>query len=292
MKRSGLENFRAATGQLARPDTPAEPTIAAPEAPNTAPVMARPLTAGHQRASWGPIISWSLGVLTLTVVALAAVVGFSSISATSTNWPLLGAVLLGVGLAGYSLVRYLRPTFFLSLVTGLSIALVVTVFTYGLANSVVISGKIYWDGSKTARTYNLDQNLTSAINEIRGYDVLLTYTVPEARSHFTEYTHAITAVETLLTYWGGYHFNQAPDPGFVDVINNLTAAANADVGNGTTGGALSDMYAYAANSYTNTALAAAIVTERATVIDALSTANVDLNAIATKYHFITPKVHE
>jgi hypothetical protein len=320
MKKRSMENFRAATAAVPRPTTPASPTVANPDPvapsleddvslPDGITAHARPL-ARHTRplSSVRPkpvppssrpfprqALAWFTGSVAIVVLAVIAIVDFSSVTQVTTNWAeLLGAFLI-LGLASYAMVHYLRPTLTLIGYTSLAAVIVFGTFAYGLDNSVVLNGKVYWQGSTVAKAYTLSKSLQSSIDEMQADDVLLTYSVAEGRAHFAEYSVAITKVSELFTYWSTYTHSGLPDSAFIDVINNVSAAANADASVTSTGdvGALSDKLTYINNSYNDTTLASTITNERASVISALESAQVELNAINAKFHFsFTPDVHE
>lgn len=290
-KRSRLENFRAATGATPPPAPPGtHPTAFKSDQPPARALVPR---SEHVRSARSQGTAWFIGAIAIVVLFMLTLTSFTSLAGSSPNTLLLIVAILVLVGAAYALVRYLRPTPVLLLSTAVAVLLILSLFTYGLANSVVINGKVYWAGSKTAQVDKLTLRLNTAIAQIESYDVLLTYSVPKARSHFGSYTTAIDSVGALLTYWGNYPLTGLPDPGFVDVINNITAAASADAGTGTGNGALPDKEQYVENSYVDTTLAATVVSERATVIAALQTAQIDLNAIALKYHLPSSnEVHE
>jgi hypothetical protein len=228
-------------------------------------------------------------------LALVSLAGLTSLVRPTTSWLEALGAFGGLALAAWGLVHYLRPTPALIGYTGLGAALVLALFTYGLSNSVVINGKVYWSDSQVARAYTLSTQLNSAIATIQNYDVLLTYSVPEARLHLSEYTSAIATIQGLYTYWGKYpHARLAFEPGFVDVVNYVGAAAAADAVSTSIGsGALVDKQSYVNNSIVDSTLVTTITNERASVISDLQAAQVDLNAIATKYHFPSAtQVHE
>jgi hypothetical protein len=237
--------------------------------------------------------AWFLGAGAIVVLTMLALTSLTSLAGATSKLPELALALAVLVACAYALVRYLRPAPLLLGTTALAVALILSLFSFGLSNSVVIDGKVYWAGSKTAQVYDLSSRLNSAISKIENYDVLLTYSIPKARSHFGSYTTAIAAIGALLTYWGNYPLTGLPDQGFVDVINNVAAASSADVGTGTGAGALSNKEQYVENSYVDATLAQTIISERATVISALQTAQIDLNAIGQKYHLPSANgVHE
>jgi hypothetical protein len=280
-----------------RPPTPnrqatqQKPTQEKRRAPRPAvePLAPSPRALSHRNQG----AAWLVGTLTITVLTCVAITAFSSAARPTTNWLFLLGSLALLALGAYVLVRYLRPTLVLMGATLLCFVLVLSLFAYGLTSSVIIRGKVYWAGSTTARVYALASQLQSDITTIQNDDVLLTYSVDTARTHFSSYGTAIKVVQDMYNHWGTYPHTGLPDPGFVDVINNLAAAAAADVGTGAGGGALPDKRTYVNSSFSDPTLATTIISERAGVISALQTAQIDLSAITSKYHFsLTPSVHE
>jgi hypothetical protein len=227
-------------------------------------------------------------VTTITVLAIAATTAFTPLVGHSTQW--LYALLASLGLVGASstLLWYLRPSLLARAYAAGAVFLTGALFVYGASNSVVVHGTVYWNGSATARVYHLATQLNDAVLTIRSYDALLSDTVSVARANFGQFAIAEKDVGGLLTYWGTYPTTGLPDTRFVDAINYVVAAANADAGSGNGAAALPDQAQYVQNSYVDTTLAQAVATYQATVHTALADATAVLDTIAASYHFSLP----
>src|SRR5665213_3417482 len=115
-KRSGLENFRAATSAVPRSSDPAPSTVAGPSTPeppdpgSPRPFQPRPDDQYSSRPFPRQAAAWFLGAVTILLLALVSLAALTSLVRPTTSWPEVLGAFVGLSLAAWGLVHYLRPT--------------------------------------------------------------------------------------------------------------------------------------------------------------------------------------
>lgn len=133
------------------------------------------------------------------------------------------AVLIGIVVLWQRRVGTPRRVAQLSAIVG---ALLIGLFSFGAAKSVVLHGKVYAATSITARSWALSHEMRSDIEKVGSFDVVLSYPYALGETHYLELAPGVTTLQGLAQSWAGVNAGSLPNYRFIKVAQDLATAAS------------------------------------------------------------------
>ena len=192
-----------------------------------APAPARPpLKSVAPRRRLPPWVQLAVGELAVACGLVGVVAGLP-LQGHGWRWPwLAGAVALVIGAGAGMWPALLRSRWALRLAVAVLAAVVAAGLGLGVADSVVLHGRVYLDTSPTARAYRLSLQLDSALEQLVRTDRLVTGPGTWARAHYQDYGTDEDQLKALSARWVAAENRPLPGPGFEPVLSAVASAAD------------------------------------------------------------------
>lgn len=205
---------------------PSVPTVVAARRPALHAVAAA-TSKTHRNRLWSARVAYVAAVAVVVAAVVAAAGGGTPLwrQGWDATWLAGSAIAAGAGSwAGWQRRAAFGRRAAAAVVAGGCV--VVALFVWGAATSVVIDGRVYANSSETARAWHLSVQARSDMYRLMEIDTLLSLDVAAARARYSEFEPATSELRSMSARWANHDPAEVPAPGYVDVTQAMAAASH------------------------------------------------------------------